>query len=62
MDPRMRETMIERTPMRRNGLPEDIAHAALYFAAPASEFVTGKLLEVDGAAAEDLIPKDMPDL
>jgi 7-alpha-hydroxysteroid dehydrogenase len=62
MDPKMRETMIERTPMRRNGLPEDIAHAALYFAAPASEWVTGKLLEVDGAAAEDLIPKDMADL
>jgi len=62
MDPKMRETMIERTPMRRNGLPEDIAHAALYLAAPASEWVTGKLIEIDGNAAEDLIPKDMPDL
>ena len=62
MDPAMRETMIERTPMRRNGLPEDIAHAALYFAAPASEWVTGKLLEVDGNADDDLIPKHLADL
>jgi 7-alpha-hydroxysteroid dehydrogenase len=48
--------------MRRNGVPEDVAHAALYLAAPASQWVTGKLLEVDGAASDDLIPREMPDL
>jgi 7-alpha-hydroxysteroid dehydrogenase len=62
MDPAVREEMIRRTPMRRNGVPEDIAHAALYLAAPASEWVTGKLLEVDGAASDDLIPRELPDL
>jgi 7-alpha-hydroxysteroid dehydrogenase len=61
-DPDVRATMIERTPMRRNGLPEDIALAALYLASPAASWVTGKLLEVDGAASDDLIPKDIPDL
>jgi 7-alpha-hydroxysteroid dehydrogenase len=48
--------------MRRNGTAEDIAHAALYLASPAASFVTGKLLEVDGMAAEELIPKEIPDL
>ena len=62
MDPQVRTTMLERTPMRRNGTAEDIALAAVYLASPAASFVTGKLLEVDGAAADELIPKDMPDL
>ena len=62
MDPGVREEMIRRTPMRRNGLPDDIAHAALYLAAPASEWVTGKLLEIDGNADDDLIPKHIADL
>jgi 7-alpha-hydroxysteroid dehydrogenase len=58
----VRRAMIERTRMRRNGLPEDIAHAALYLASPAASWVTGKLLEVDGGANEELIPKDIADL
>lgn len=36
------------TPVKRVGKPEDIALAALYLASSASDFVTGKLLEVDG--------------
>ncbi|MCL2659460.1 MAG: SDR family oxidoreductase [Acidobacteriaceae bacterium] len=36
-----------RTPMKRNGTPEDIAAAALFFAT-APEFITGQLLVVDG--------------
>jgi len=58
----LRSTMIERTPMRRNGLPEDIAHAALWLCSPAASWVTGQLVAVDGMAAEELIPKDIPDL
>jgi 7-alpha-hydroxysteroid dehydrogenase len=34
--------------MHRPGRPEDIACAALYFASPASAWVTGKVLQVDG--------------
>src|SRR3954466_1550931 len=44
----LREQMIAATPMRRNGTPEDIAAAVVYFASPASSWVTGKLLDVDG--------------
>lgn len=58
----MRDQMHERTRMRRNGVPEDIAAACLYLASDAASFVTGKLLEVDGMASQDLIPRDLPDL
>ena len=50
------------TAMRRNGTPEDIAAAVLYLASPAASWVTGKLLEVDGAAFSPLIPNHQPDL
>ena len=58
----VREEMVSRTPMRRNGVPEDIAPAVVYLASPAASWVTGKLIEVDGMAAAELIPKDQPDL
>jgi 7-alpha-hydroxysteroid dehydrogenase len=61
-DPSIRETMHSRTAMRRNGRPDDISPAAVYFASSASSWVTGKLLEVDGGASDDLIPKTIPDL
>jgi 7-alpha-hydroxysteroid dehydrogenase len=60
--PEVREQMIARTAMRRNGLPEDIADAALYLAAPAASFITGRLLPVDGLAGSGLMPREMPDL
>jgi 7-alpha-hydroxysteroid dehydrogenase len=58
----VREAMVARTAMRRNGTPDDIAPAVLYFASDASSWVSGKLLEVDGLAAAELVPKDQPDL
>ncbi len=36
-----------RTPMRRNGTPEEVAQAVLFFAA-APRFITGQILTVDG--------------
>ena len=62
LDPSMRELMRERTLMRRNGRPEDIAAAVMFFASPAASWVTGKLLEVDGSASPDLVPMPIPDL
>jgi NAD(P)-dependent dehydrogenase (short-subunit alcohol dehydrogenase family) len=40
--------VIERTPLRRLGTPEDIAHAVLYLCSPAAAFVTGASLVADG--------------
>ena len=62
MDPAVRATMVQNTPMRRNGLPDDIADAVLYLCSPASSFVTGELVKVDGMAADDMIPHQHPDL
>ena len=58
----IREQMVAGTAMRRNGQPDDIAHAALYLCSPAASFVTGKILTVDGGASATLIPHGLPDL
>lgn len=36
------------TPVGRLGVPEDIAAAVLYLVSPASSYMTGKILDVDG--------------
>ena len=62
VDEDVRAGMAARTRMRRNGTPEDIALAVLYLASPASGWITGRLLEVDGNSPEDMVPKGIPDL
>jgi NAD(P)-dependent dehydrogenase (short-subunit alcohol dehydrogenase family) len=42
------QEFLARTPMRRFGKVEELAGAAVYLASPASSFVTGQLLVVDG--------------
>jgi len=58
----IRDTMVERTLLQRNGVPEDVATAALYLCSDAAAWVTGKLLEVDGGWAFELLPRRIPDL
>lgn len=41
------EHFAEKTPMRRNGTPEDVAAAVLFFAT-CPRFITGQVLSVDG--------------
>lgn len=44
----LREVMRSIRPLDRQGLPEDIAEAALYLASERSKYVTGTVLPVDG--------------
>ena len=54
--------MVDGTPLKRLGQPEDIALCALFLASSASSFVTGKLYEVDGGLEEANLAMGMPDL
>jgi NAD(P)-dependent dehydrogenase (short-subunit alcohol dehydrogenase family) len=42
------QEMLRQTPLRRLGEPRDVVGAALFLASPASDFVTGQNLIVDG--------------
>jgi 3-oxoacyl-[acyl-carrier protein] reductase len=44
----MREAVSSRLPVRRYGVPDDVAHAALFFASDEAGYVTGQVLTVDG--------------
>jgi len=46
--PGLYERVLARTPAGRWGVPEDLAGVAVFLASPASEFVTGAAIPVDG--------------
>ena len=50
-NPGIRQALIDATPLRRFGLPEEIARAALFLASDESSFITGADLAVDGGMA-----------
>jgi len=52
--------MCELTPMGRLGTVEDIAQAALYLASPASSWMTGKVIEIDGGTVASNWPIKIP--
>jgi 7-alpha-hydroxysteroid dehydrogenase len=58
----LHDAMVAGTPLKRLGQPEDIALAVLYLASPASSWVTGKILEVDGGLEEANLAMGLPDL
>jgi 2-deoxy-D-gluconate 3-dehydrogenase len=47
-DPDRQRAILERIPCGRWGEPGDLATAVLFFASPASSYVTGQVLAVDG--------------
>jgi 7-alpha-hydroxysteroid dehydrogenase len=61
-DDALREEMQTRTPLRRLGDPTDIALGVLYLASPAADFVTGKIVEIDGGLEAPNLALNLPDL
>lgn len=49
-NPAAERAAIERTPMGRLGVPDDIAGAAVFLASPAASWLTGQTLVVDGGS------------
>jgi 7-alpha-hydroxysteroid dehydrogenase len=58
----IRNEMVEKTPLRRLGRPDDIALGALWLASPAGSFVTGKVIEIDGGLEAGNLDLHLPDL
>jgi gluconate 5-dehydrogenase len=50
-DPGRKNKIVSRTPMARLGEPSDVGWAAVYLTAPASKFITGCILPVDGGVS-----------
>jgi NAD(P)-dependent dehydrogenase (short-subunit alcohol dehydrogenase family) len=47
-DPKIRERLLRDVPARRTGRPEEIGPLLVYLASPASDFMTGQTLFLDG--------------
>ena len=47
-DPKRLQKVLDRTPVRTLGLPQDIGNAAVFLASDAAKFITGVCLPVDG--------------
>jgi len=52
--PDLHERVVSRTPARRWGDPEDLAGAAVFLCSPASNFITGTALPVDGGFSSSM--------
>lgn len=61
-DENLRSGIERATPLRRLGVPDDIAAAVLYLASPASGYVTGQILAVDGGITTTNFNFPIPDL
>ena len=61
-NPEIKAAIEGATPLRRLGTAEDIAAAVLFLCSPASSYVTGKVLDVDGGVQVPNFQMPFPDL
>src|SRR5262249_28208546 len=61
-DDGLRGQMEQATPLRRIGDPQEVAAAVVFLASPASGYITGKILEVDGGIEHPNLDLGIPDL
>jgi 7-alpha-hydroxysteroid dehydrogenase len=60
--PAMMDQLESKTPLKRVGEPEDIAAGVLYLASKAGQYVTGKLIEIDGGIQQPTLDLGFPDV
>lgn len=60
--PEMMDQLESKTPLKRVGEPEDIAAGVLYLSSKAGQYVTGKLLEIDGGIQQPTLDLGFPDV
>src|SRR5215470_5332099 len=61
-DEGLRGQLEQATPLRRIGDPREVAAAVIFLASPASGYITGKVLEVDGGIDRPNLDLGIPDL
>ena len=54
LTPELEEEMLKETPLKRLGVPEDIAKTVLFFASPASSWISGQTIFVSGGGIQKL--------
>lgn len=54
LTPDVERAMLKHTPLGRLGEPDDMAYAALFLAAPASEWISGQILTISGGGVQEL--------
>jgi 7-alpha-hydroxysteroid dehydrogenase len=60
--PELMSQLETKTPLGRVGEPEDIAAGVLYLASRAGQYVTGKLIEIDGGIQQPTLDLGFPDV
>ena len=54
MNPEVKKTMLQHTPIHRLGEAQDMANAALFLCSPAASWVSGQILTVSGGGVQEL--------